>query len=113
MEYTYRNGYMYFLTEGGRKYANLLLNNQVTIATYDNLVNWSSLMGIQLSGTAEMVEYASDKYLDILRLKKLNPEKILGMRVRMNVFQVKLDKAEYLNARFKQLGYDVRQYLTF
>ena len=113
MEYTYKDGYMYFITEGGKKYANLLINNHVSIASYDNLVNWSSLAGIQLSGLAELVDYGSEKYLDIIRLKKLKPEKILAMPVRINVIQVKLLKAEYLNARFKPLGYAVRQFFTF
>lgn len=113
MEYTYKDGYMYFITEGGKKYANLLLNNHVAIASYDNLVNWSSLAGIQLSGVAQMVDYGSEKYTEIIRLKKLNLEKTLAMPIRMNVIQVKLLRAEYLNAQFTQLGYAVRQFFTF
>lgn len=113
IEYTYRDGYMYFLSKGGEKFANLLMNNDVSISVYDNYENMVKLAGMQLSGKAAIVEHGSREYKRIAEMKGLNIEEILQLPMAMNIIKVKLIKAEFLYSKFKTMGFDTKQIYEF
>ncbi|WDC84401.1 pyridoxamine 5'-phosphate oxidase family protein [Caloramator sp. mosi_1] len=62
IEYTYKDGYLYFLTEGGEKFSNIYLNNRVSIAIYDKYQGMNKLFGMQIEGEASFVEFSSSEY---------------------------------------------------
>lgn len=113
IEYTYKDGNIYFLTEGGEKFANILLNPEVSIAVYDSYESMSRLAGIQISGRAELVECYCSEYLGILKDKGINPEALKKYSIIMNMLKVKLDKAEFLYSGFKNTGEQSKQIYTF
>ena len=53
IEYNYNNGYIYLLSEGGEKFANLLLNNKVSLAVYEGYTGMNNLAGMQITGFQE------------------------------------------------------------
>jgi hypothetical protein len=113
IEYTYHDDALYLLSEGGRKFANLPLNPQVSVAVYDAYEGMSKLGGMQLTGKADLIEPGSEEYAHILALKGLNPDKIRDLPFALNMIKVTLWEAEYLWSGFEPLGYDVRQIYRF
>lgn len=113
IEYTYNNGCIYLVTEGGEKYANLLLNRNVSIAIYDEYESMVKLAGMQIKGRAELIEHGSREYRDALGLKGLNIENVISLPMRLNIIRIKMEKAEFLYSKFKTLGYDPKQVYIF
>lgn len=113
IEYTYKDGYIYFFSEGGEKFANILLNENVSISIYDNYENMTKLAGVQIFGKAHIVPHGSKEYCDIAQIKGLNVEQLLKLPVKMNIIKTKLIRAEILFSKFKTMGYDTRQIFNF
>lgn len=113
IEYNYKDGYMYFITEGGEKYANLLVNRKVSISVYEPFESMVKLAGMQLSGEAELLDFGGREYKDALSIKGISIENVLTLPMRLNVFRVKLNRAEFLYSKFKTLGYEARQIYKF
>ncbi|EOD00546.1 flavodoxin domain-containing protein [Caldisalinibacter kiritimatiensis] len=109
IEYVYNNKALYFLTEGGEKFSNILFNTDVSISIYEPYKDMNSLAGMQISGNANIVKRNSDEYNEILRLKGLNPSVIANLPVLMNMIKVIPNKIEFLNSKFKGMGYDAKQ----
>lgn len=109
IEYSYKNGCVYFVTEGGMKFANLLLNNNVSISIYDSYSGMGKLSGMQLSGKAYILENGSLEYKKVFELKNIPYEQILKLPIIMNVIKVKIDMVEFLCSKFKEMGYDSKQ----
>ena len=112
IEYNYYNGYIYLLSEGGEKFANILLNNNVSIAVYEDYTSMNNLAGMQITGTASIIEN-QEEYNEIIENKGLNPEFIERMPVNMNILKIKLEKIEFLYSKFKKMGYEPKQILEF
>ena len=70
---------MYFITEGGEKFANILLNNMVSISVYENYESMMKLAGMQITGRASIVDCNSQEYMDILGIKGINSEHIKAL----------------------------------
>jgi len=113
IEYSYHEGALYLLSEGGEKFAHLLLNPRVSLAIYDPYVGMARLAGLQLSGRAQVLEPGSAEYAEALALKDLTPEQVAAMPLTLNALKVTLEQAEFLWSGFVDLGYDVRQILRF
>lgn len=109
MEYIYNNEYIYFITEGGEKFANILLNNMVSIAIYENYESMMKLAGMQITGMASIVDDNSEEYNNILAIQGIKPEQIKALTVMMNIIRVKINKIEFLYSKFKNMGYDPKQ----
>jgi flavodoxin len=112
IEYTYHNGFIYLLSEGGEKFANILLNNKVSIAIYEDYTGMNNLAGMQITGHADIILKDEDGYEKILQVKGLNPEYIKKMPVNLNIIEVKIEKIEFLYSKFKNMGYEARQILN-
>ncbi|WP_051350558.1 pyridoxamine 5'-phosphate oxidase family protein [Caloramator sp. ALD01] len=113
IEYTYKDGYLYFLTEGGEKFANIYLNNRVSVAIYDKYQGMNKLFGMQIEGEVSFVEFASNEYKKIVDLKGYKFENIVNLPFKLNMIKVKINKVEFLNSKFKQMGYDAKQIFYF
>jgi menaquinone-dependent protoporphyrinogen IX oxidase/uncharacterized pyridoxamine 5'-phosphate oxidase family protein len=112
IEYMFIGGYIYMLSEGGEKFANIILNTNVSIGICDPYKSMSDLAGMQISGTAEVIEMVSEEYKFILGKRKLDYEKILSLPMALNLFKIEIRKVEFLWSGFSKLGYDVKQILT-
>lgn len=110
IEYNYFNGHIYLLSEGGEKFANILLNNKVSLAVYEDYTSMNKLSGIQITGKASMVEN-KEEYREIIETKGLNINFIEKMPVNMNIMKIKIEKIEFLYSKFKKMGYETKQIL--
>jgi menaquinone-dependent protoporphyrinogen IX oxidase len=112
VEYTYYQGQLYIFSEGGEKFANILLNENVSLAIYDAYTDMEHLAGIQITGIAELVADFGE-YQKIIELKGLSMDFIQQLKVDLNLIRVQIEKLEFINSKFKDKGYQVRQILKF
>ena len=109
IEYTYTGGAFYFLSEGGEKFAHLLVNPSVSIAVFDLYEGFQKLAGLQISGEAEVIPADSTEYAQILSVKGLNYTNIKNLPVALNMIKVSLTGCEFLSSALGREGYDVKQ----
>lgn len=112
IEYIYYNDTFYFISEGGIKFANILRNNKVSIGIFDNYKDMKKIGGIQITGEATNIEYLSDEYLKVMKLRNISMNTIKKLDIILNVFRVSVEKFELLNTEFKKYNGDVRQILN-
>ena len=113
IEYNYKDGNIYILSEGGEKFANLLYNKNVSVAVYEDYTSMNNLKGMQITGEASIIGSESQEYTDILTWKGLNADAIKSLPVNMNMIKIKLIKVEFLNSKFKSQGADAKQIYKF
>jgi len=113
IEYNYRDGSLYMLSEGGEKFAHILRNPTVSIAVYDEYVSMANIGGIQISGTASVVSPEGEEYQEILKARGLKPERIASLPIALNVIRVRLHRAEFLYAKLKARGEQITQVYDF
>lgn len=111
IEYTYYNDNIYLLSEGGEKYANLLINPNVSIGIYDAYKSMSELSGMQIMGVAEMIEIGSDEYINVLKQNNLQLDNIISLPVSLNLIKINIKKIEFLWSDFAKLKVDLKQIL--
>lgn len=111
IEYKYLKQAIYFISEGGEKYAHIYVNPHVSIAVYENYKDFKSLAGVQISGTAMLIERFSDEYNTVMKNRGLNIENLKNMPIYLNVIKVIPNKYEVLFSDFSQEGYNVKQVL--
>lgn len=109
IEYMYEAGSMYIITEGGRKFINILKNDKVSVAVYNEYEGFAKLKGLQLKGKVEIIPIDDPEYDRILEMKKLKPENVKNLNMIMNVLRIKLERADFLCSEIKTKGYDAKQ----
>lgn len=109
IEYTYIDEFIYLLSEGGEKFANLILNKNVSLCIYNEYKGMNELAGMQILGEAELIEIGSDEYISILQKKGLDPNKISTMSISLNMIKITIKKIEFLWSEFAKWGYDIKQ----
>lgn len=112
IEYTYKDGCMYLLSEGGEKFANLMLNKNVSAAVYNDYTSMDKLAGMQITGEVSIVD-DYDEYKHVLDLKGLNIKTIETLPVNMNMIKIKVKKVEFLYWKYTKRGYNTKQTLIF
>ena len=113
IEYNYIDGFVYLLSEGGEKFANLLLNEDVSVAIYEDYTGMNNLQGIQITGKATIIEENGEEYNHVLKLKGLNVDVIQSLSVNMNMIKIAMEKVEFLNSKFKMDGADAKQIYNY
>lgn len=113
IEYTYENGFIYLLSEGGEKFANILLNKMVSIAVYEDYTGMNNLAGMQLSGQAHIVPRDKPEYVEILKIKGLNPDFINKLSINLNMVKITLEKVEFLYSAFQEMDHETKQIFKF
>lgn len=109
IEYTYDSGALYFLTEGGEKFANLAVNPHVSIAVYQEYTGFGQLESVQIEGTAKSVEVFSEEYVRIISTKGYSVSNLKAMPLRLNMLKVVPERIELLKSDLKKSGHSVKQ----
>ncbi|MFD3157752.1 pyridoxamine 5'-phosphate oxidase family protein [Haloimpatiens sp. FM7330] len=109
IEYMYEDNCIYILSEGGKKFANILLNDKVCITVYDKYDGMDKLAGMQIRGNAEIIYPEDNEYEKIINMRGLKIEDLEKLPALLNGIKVKFDKIEFLSSKFKCLGYDSKQ----
>lgn len=113
IEYLLLDGRLYLFSEGGEKFAHLFANPCVSVAVYDPFVSMSTLFGLQLTGSATLVEAWSAEYVRALTAKGLAPERIRALPVLIHQVRIDLEEAELVSSEAQERGYAPRQRLRF
>lgn len=112
LEYNYNQGQIYILSEGGEKFANLISQDQVSIAVYEDYSGMDSLCGMQIAGRVTLVEDVTE-YNNVVEMRGINKDFIKSLPVDLNLIRVDMEKVEFLKTDFKKTGYSARQVLHF
>jgi len=111
IEYMYADDALYFFTEGGEKFAHILVNPQVSVAVYDNYAGFKKLGGLQITGTAEIIDEHSEEYMYIASRKGLTASQLHTLPVVLRMIKVHPHTCEILSSEIGREGYDARQTL--
>lgn len=113
IEYSYHDGCFWMFSEGGEKFIGLEKNPNVCIAIFDKYAGFGTLKGLQVMGTAQVVEPFSDEYNAHAAVKKIPLSALQKLNPPMNLIKVRPIRADFLNSDFKQDDFDSRQHLVF
>jgi uncharacterized pyridoxamine 5'-phosphate oxidase family protein len=111
IEYVYVQNAVYFLSEGGEKFIHLQANPQVSIAVYDSYTGFNTLGGLQIEGTAQMVELFGEEYKEVVTRKGLNAENLKKLPVVLHMFKVQPKRFELLESALTKNHYRAKQVL--
>ncbi len=111
IEYIYMEESIYMLSEGGEKFANILLNSNVSISIFDEYKSMNQLAGMQISGSAQIIDIGSYEYILLLNKKNLKLERITSLPVALNLIKINIDRIEFLWSEFNKMDFDTKQSL--
>ena len=111
IEYNYLDGCFYLFSEGGLKFKGLKENKNVGLAIYEAYAGFGKLKGLQVVGTASMVEPFSEEYLKVMEYRKIPVEAMKKLPQPMNLIKVSPTSYDYLDSSLKDEGVGVRQHL--
>ena len=113
IEYVYAGDCLYFLSEGGAKFANLLLNPHVSVCIFDPYHTMADVAGLQLTGKARLVDLQDSAADSVLQAQHLTREKLGKLPFDLNIIEVRLERAELLLSALSKRGVDSRQVYDF
>ncbi len=113
VEYVYRDGALYLLSEGGEKFAHLMVNANVSVAVYDPYRGMDSLAGLQLEGHVELVPEGTEEYTGALGWQGVEPDDVAAMPYSLNLLRVHLERGDLLWAGFERQGFSRHQAYQF
>ena len=113
IEYNYKEGKFWLFSEGGLKFRGLEGNKNVCLAIYDSYTGFGKVKGMQVTGTAELVEPWTNEYIDLLAFKKIKAEKLKQLQVTMYLIKVTPTCIDFLSSELANMGFDSRQHLCF
>jgi uncharacterized protein YhbP (UPF0306 family) len=109
IEYNYVDGCFYLFSEGGLKFRALESNKHVCLAIYEENTDFGSLAGLQVTGTAEIVEPWSDEYLKVVKFRKIPVEALKKLPQPMNLIKIVPEEFDFLESALKKRGFSSRQ----
>jgi Flavodoxin len=109
IEYTYRNGNLYLLSEGGQKFYYILQNPSVSVSIFDSFTSFEELSGMQIQGTAKVIEPGSEEYNSVINEKEIEQEILISNDIALYMIKIKIEKIEFEWSGFKKMGYDTKQ----
>ena len=113
LEYTWWRGAFWMLSEGGLKFRALATNDNVCLAIYDTYQGFGTLGGMQVTGTADIIEPWSPDYLALLDHKGLPADRLRALPSPMHLIKVTPTAIDFLCSSLKEQGLDSRQHLDF
>lgn len=113
IEYSYHDGCFWMFSEGGRKFAALEHNKNVCLAIYDRYDGFGNLKGMQVTGTAQLVEPFSAEYTAAAEYKHIPLDALHKLPEPMNLIKVVPTEIDFLNSDFKKQGFSSRQHIAF
>lgn len=111
IEYTYMDGAFWMLSEGGLKFKGLSENRNVCLAIYDAYEGFGKLNGMQVMGTAQIVEPWSEEYLALLAYKGIDAARLRKLPTEMHLIKIMPTAIDLLCSGLKERGFDSRQHL--
>lgn len=112
LEYNYFDGNIWIFSEGGLKFKALAQNKNVCLAIFD-AYGAGPLSGMQIMGTAELVEDWSETYVSMLERKGIDAEAFRKSGHALHLLHIVPSSIDLLNSSFKEQGYGSRQHLSF
>lgn len=112
LEYVYREGALYLISEGGEKFACLAANPRAAVAVYSPYTDFDSLEGLQIEGEASLVRPFSEEYLRVMEARELTEERLRALPASLGLIRVRPTRIEALRGEFKKEGYRTRQVWT-
>ena len=112
LEYTYDQGALRIMSEGGLKFKALRSNRNVCAAIFEPFGS-GTLQGMQVTGRIAFVDAWSSEYNSFLDLKGIDPAIIRKMERPMPLLKLEPTEIDFLNAAFKKEGYGSRQHLIW
>jgi len=113
LEYRYDSGHMYFLSEGGDKFAGVLNNGNTAISVFEPFHGFDNLAGLQCWGRARSPDLKSEAYRRVLEKWRLTPQQIAALPDPLYAIDVSLEEAVFLWSGFAEKGFDSRQMYRF
>lgn len=113
IEYLYHEGAFWMFSEGGQKFAALENNHNVCLAIYDKYDGFEKLKGMQVTGTAEIIEPFSEEYIKIAEYKKIPVDAMRKLPHQMNLIRIVPIRIDFLNSEFNKKGCASRQFIEF
>ncbi|MDO5292514.1 MAG: pyridoxamine 5'-phosphate oxidase family protein [bacterium] len=113
IEYEYINGALYIITEGGNKFVGILQNPNVSVVVFEPYTTMAELNGLQIMGTAKLVEANSKEYIEAFHRKGIQEETLSKLPIDMNVVKISPVSYEFLSSSFRTKGYDTKQKCSF
>ena len=111
IEYEWFDGAFWMFSEGGLKFRALATNKRVCLAIFDPDPTFGHLAGMQVTGTAEVLEPFGPDYLAACEHKGIPTDRLRALPFTMMVIRVQPTRVDMLCSAFKDGGYDVRQWL--
>ena len=113
IEYAYHDSCFWMFSEGGEKFVGLEKNPNVCIAIFEKNADFHGLKGLQIMGTASLVEPFSEEYNAHAAFKKIPLAALQKLEPPMNLIKICPVSADFLNSDLKKQGFDARQHLEF
>ena len=113
VEYLYAEGAFWIISEGGQKFRTLQANKNVCLAIHDDDISFATLAGLQVTGTAEVVEPFGEDYAHACELRGLPVERLRAMPFVMNIIKVTPTRFDYVDGTLKERGFSPRQHVEF
>eukprot|EP00898_Chlorokybus_atmophyticus_P006099 jgi/Chlat1/6490/Chrsp45S05979 len=112
VEYLWLQGQCFFISWGGNKMAELLLNNEAGATVFENTADASKpYAGVQIRGHAELIDPADPLHKEVLARKKPLRKSLCDLPTELHVFAIQPLAIDLLDASFATNGYDMRQSL--
>ncbi|MGM9670885.1 MAG: pyridoxamine 5'-phosphate oxidase family protein [Oscillospiraceae bacterium] len=112
LEYRCTDGNLYIVTEGGRKFKGIWWNGAVSAAVYDDYKDMRSTKGLQITGRAVYIDPADEEYERVMQSRGLQLVQLQQLPSMLHVLRIDVERYEFLNAEFREKGYDGRQVLN-
>jgi len=111
-EYHYHDGTLVILSEGGEKFAHILLNPRVSVAIY-TCDGKTPMAGMQIQGEATMVTPGTSLYRMEIGIRGMDPDRVMALPYILHMILVKPGNIEFCNPVWQKEGYDIRQVYRF
>ena len=82
-------------------------------AVFDDDPSFGSLVGLQVTGYAKVLEPFGEEYTHACELKGIPVERLENLPFVMNVIKVTPVRYDYLDSSLKKLGFSSRQHVDF
>ena len=113
IEYTWHDGKLWLLSEGGLKFRALVDNANVCAAVFEPYKGFGALDGLQLTGTAEIIEPGTPDYLALLAYKKIPAAALQKLDHPLYLLRITPKTIDFLSSSCKKQGFSSRQTLSF
>lgn len=113
LEYSYKDGMVYIVTEGGFKFRGLSENKRVSMAVFDQDPDFGNLRSVQVYGYADVYDNSESEFADGIDKIGYKMEAFENLKHPMYMLKIKPIDADMLFSCFKEEGYDAKQHIEF